>query len=272
MEEREQELIRVWELNIYTAASLNMRSVHRLQEHLRARRADRRIEGPHPEDPDARVHPRRDPPDIVPLVGTFMRPKRAPRRAGTAPPSRATATTSPSSSSAPPADRTTVTESTVWLTHRGARHSPPAGMRNDPSCTDEAVSRWLSIMGFAETQDTSLPTVIPEAVQDNAATAIELMGAGARGLMLRNADERSRTPRTRTVASNPRPTDAAASTSTPARAGSGTGNPLTVGDDTVEVEVDEDDDDDDSSLYIHPFRARRHDSGLCHSGRVSLSR
>ena len=87
--------------------------------------------------------------------------------------------------------RTLVTESTLWLTPIGARHEPPqeattAVRTQGPTTTEEAIERWLELLGFTETPTESLPTVIAESVQASVQEAVQSMTPRAVGLMRRS--------------------------------------------------------------------------------------
>ena len=190
LEQRELELIRIWEMNIFTSAALNARSGSQVQE-LRAVEGEgssaewNASEG---NNEERRTRPRTDDDDVTSLVGTARITSRTPRGHGAQGPGRTTARTAPSSSSgaAPSTGASTLTETTVWLTSRGALREPPPAEEEEPTCTDEAISRWISLLGLYSVPGTSLPTTVPEPVQQDVVMAFSRMGSRARGLMIRS--------------------------------------------------------------------------------------
>ncbi|CAE6970182.1 unnamed protein product [Symbiodinium sp. KB8] len=87
--------------------------------------------------------------------------------------------------------RVTVTESTVWLTPAGAVHEVPHGgaeatFHQEPTTTDEAIDAWLDIFGFVEPPTDSLPTVLPERLQEDIRRMIQGMSTRAIGLLRRS--------------------------------------------------------------------------------------
>ena len=81
-----------------------------------------------------------------------------------------------------------VTESTVWLTPRGALHSPPdpPTTPHGPASTDEAIGAWMDLLGFCEDSGDSLPTNVPEWLQTAIEENIAALPSRARGLMRRS--------------------------------------------------------------------------------------
>ena len=142
LEQRELELIRILEMNIFTSAALNARSGSQVQE-LRAVEGEgssaewNASEG---NNEERRTRPRTDDDDVTSLVGTARTTSRTPRGHGAQGPGRTTARTAPSSSSgaAPSTGGSTLTETTVW---RGALREPPPAEEEEPTCADEAISR-----------------------------------------------------------------------------------------------------------------------------------
>ena len=89
------------------------------------------------------------------------------------------------------ASRPTVTESAVWLTPAGALHQPPpatsgAASSTGPTTTDEAINMWHELLGFAESPTESLPTVIPEHMQEAIQQAVRNMPPRPLGILRRS--------------------------------------------------------------------------------------
>ncbi|CAE7946668.1 unnamed protein product, partial [Symbiodinium sp. KB8] len=107
--------------------------------------------------------------ELVTMVATSSDTSRTPRRTGRS--------------------RPLVTESTVWLTPRGALHEAPSTTTHPdegPTTTDEAMELWLELLGFTEAPGNSLPTVIPESIQSTIQETIQAMTPRAVGLMRRS--------------------------------------------------------------------------------------
>eukprot|EP00439_Symbiodinium_sp_Y106_P055235 s1320_g7.t1 len=137
------------------------------------RRVRRRVsEAPQEEDADWST-----------LVGTSRVTSRTPRRSGTTP------TTSESSrATAPTASSVTVTETTKTNCGSPRERHPPSGMveGSGPTCTDEAISTWMNLLGLSSASPHSLPTMIPESMQQDILRTVSGMGQRARGLMARS--------------------------------------------------------------------------------------
>ncbi|CAE7410353.1 unnamed protein product [Symbiodinium sp. KB8] len=89
------------------------------------------------------------------------------------------------------ARRPTVTEGTVWLTPAGALHQPPpqsseAASSTGPTTTDEAINMWHELLGFVEPPTDSLPTVIPEHMQEAIQRAVRSMPPRSLGILRRS--------------------------------------------------------------------------------------
>ena len=184
----EQAVVREWEASLYQVATLQARIIHNVKEWQAAYRDQIRRSSPRGAD-QRRVRrrvseaPQEEDADWSTLVGTSRVTSRTPRRSGTTP------TTSESSrATAPTASSVTVTETTIWLTPRGALRHPPSGMveGSGPTCTDEAISTWMNLLGLSSTSPHSLPTMIPESMQQDILRTVSGMGQRARGLMARS--------------------------------------------------------------------------------------
>ena len=191
------ETVRILERGIYEAAVARVRN-HARAEAIALRRRDLLLSRQHPPEgrpsndgtagtsptQTSQAHKRArlggEPPrteedvgvdedELVAMVATSSDTSRTPRRTGRS--------------------RPLVTESTVWLTPRGALHEAPqptAHPDEGPTTTDEAMELWLELLGFTEAPGNSLPTVVPESIQHTIQETIQTLTPRAIGLMRRS--------------------------------------------------------------------------------------
>eukprot|EP00439_Symbiodinium_sp_Y106_P076770 s86_g15.t2 len=247
----EQAVVHEWEASLYQVATMQARIIHNVQEWQAAYRDQIRRSSPRGAD-QRRVRrrvseaPQEEDADWSALVGASRVTSRTPRRSGTTP------TTSESSrATAPTASSVTVTETTIWLTPRGALRHPPSGMveGSGPTCTD--------LLGLSSTSPHSLPTMIPESMQQDILRTVGGMGQRARGLMARSLpqclnlvqDEIQQIIRNVDQGGDIGPPTTPAASSSHRPSSSTTRGRTEESSDMVIVHLD-DDEDTDSSLYI----------------------